>query len=130
MGRAAEQRGDRRRAVERNKSIEGARPTPAQGHRVGQGDDGSLATRELTKSFGGVHAVDGATVSFQHGRINALIGPNGSGKTTFFNCVTGMIRPDSGRISYRGRDISCQAPHRVAARGSAAASSCAGSSRG
>ena len=52
--------------------------------------------RGLTKSFGGVRAVDGATVEFHHGKINALIGPNGSGKTTFFNCVTGMIRPDAG----------------------------------
>ena len=38
---------------------------------------------------------------FQQGKINALIGPNGSGKTTFFNCVTGMIKPDSGTVTYR-----------------------------
>ena len=65
----------------------------------------SLETEGLTKSFGGVRAVDGASVAFQDGRINALIGPNGSGKTTFFNCVTGMIRADSGRVSYRGKDV-------------------------
>jgi neutral amino acid transport system ATP-binding protein len=70
-----------------------------------------LATVGLTKSFGGVRAVDHASVEFLHGKINAVIGPNGSGKTTFFNCVTGMIRPDEGRVSYR-------------------ASSCAGSSPG
>ena len=57
----------------------------------------SLETVGLTKRFGGVTAVDDATVTFQHGKINALIGPNGSGKTTFFNCVTGMIRPDAAR---------------------------------
>jgi ABC-type branched-subunit amino acid transport system ATPase component len=74
----------------------------------------SLETVGLTKSFGGVRAVDGATVSFQHGRVNALIGPNGSGKTTFFNCVTGMIKPDSGRASYRGQDITGRAPHKIA----------------
>lgn len=77
----------------------------------------SLETVGLTKSFGGVRAVDGATVTFQHGKVNALIGPNGSGKTTFFNCVTGMIKPDSGTASYRGQDITGKAPHRVARAG-------------
>ena len=77
----------------------------------------SLETVELTKSFGGVRAVDGATVTFQHCKVNALIGPNGSGKTTFFNCVTGMIKPDSGTASYRGQDITGKAPHRVARAG-------------
>jgi len=77
----------------------------------------SLATVGLTKSFGGVTAVDDATVTFHHGRINALIGPNGSGKTTFFNCVTGMIRPDAGSVSYREKDISRKAPHRIARAG-------------
>jgi ABC-type branched-subunit amino acid transport system ATPase component len=77
----------------------------------------SLETVELTKSFGGVTAVDTATVAFQHGKVNALIGPNGSGKTTFFNCVTGMIKPDSGRATYRGFDITGKAPHTVARAG-------------
>jgi branched-chain amino acid transport system ATP-binding protein len=78
---------------------------------------GNLATVELTKSFGGVCAVDHATVEFRDGKINAVIGPNGSGKTTFFNCVTGMIRPDSGTVRYRGRDVTGKAPHRIAAAG-------------
>jgi neutral amino acid transport system ATP-binding protein len=77
----------------------------------------SLETFELSKSFGGVRAVDGATVTFQHGKVNALIGPNGSGKTTFFNCVTGMIKPDSGRATYRGEDITGKAPHKIARAG-------------
>ena len=77
----------------------------------------NLATSGLTKSFGGVCAVDHATVEFQDGKINAVIGPNGSGKTTFFNCVTGMIRPDSGTVSYQGRDVTGKAPHRIAAAG-------------
>jgi ABC-type branched-subunit amino acid transport system ATPase component len=77
----------------------------------------SLETAELTKSFGGVTAVDGATVTFQHGKVNALIGPNGSGKTTFFNCVTGMIRPDSGRVMYRGHNLTGKPPHRIARAG-------------
>jgi len=77
----------------------------------------SLATVGLTKRYGGVTAVDGATVTFHHGKVNALIGPNGSGKTTFFNCVTGMNTPDSGTVSYRGKDISGKPPHRIARAG-------------
>ncbi|MFE6508524.1 ABC transporter ATP-binding protein [Nocardioides sp. NPDC057767] len=77
----------------------------------------NLAIENLTKSFGGVRAVDEATVSFHEGKINALIGPNGSGKTTFFNCVTGMIRPDAGTVTYRGRDVTGHAPHRIARAG-------------
>lgn len=77
----------------------------------------SLVTRGLTKSFGGVRAIDGADVTFHRGRINALIGPNGSGKTTFFNCVTGMIKPDAGTVTLDGRDITAKPPHRIAAAG-------------
>ena len=81
------------------------------------GPEPSLATTGLTKAFGGVTALDCAGVTFHHGKVNALIGPNGSGKTTFFNCVTGMIRPDSGRVTYRGRDLTGRAPHRIARAG-------------
>ncbi len=79
--------------------------------------DVGLSTEGLSKAFGGVQAVDGATVRFHHGKVNALIGPNGAGKTTFFNCVTGMIKPDSGSVSYLGKDITGKAPHRVARAG-------------
>ncbi|MEV0613157.1 ABC transporter ATP-binding protein [Nonomuraea sp. NPDC050404] len=74
----------------------------------------SLRTEGLTKSFGGVLAVNGAAVELLDGKINGLIGPNGSGKTTFFNIVTGMIRPDSGRVLYRDREITRHSPHRIA----------------
>ncbi len=77
----------------------------------------NLETRGLTKAFGGVVALDGATVAFHEGKVNALIGPNGSGKTTDFNCVTGMIRPDGGRTTYRGVDITGKAPHVIARAG-------------
>jgi ABC-type branched-subunit amino acid transport system ATPase component len=77
----------------------------------------SLETTDLRKAFGGVVALDGATVRFQDGKVNALIGPNGSGKTTFFNCVTGMIRPDSGQTVYAGRDITRKPPHAIARAG-------------
>jgi branched-chain amino acid transport system ATP-binding protein len=78
---------------------------------------GSVETVGLSKSFGGVTAVDAATVTFRHGQVNALIGPNGSGKTTFFNCVTGMIPPSAGRVSYRGQDITGKPPHQIARAG-------------
>jgi neutral amino acid transport system ATP-binding protein len=74
----------------------------------------SLRTEGLSKSFGGVLAVDGATVELLDGKINGLIGPNGSGKTTFFNLITGMIKPDAGRVLYRDRDITRHSPHRIA----------------
>ncbi len=77
----------------------------------------TVQTQGLRKAYGGVTALDGATVTFHEGQINALIGPNGSGKTTFFNCVTGMIRADSGSTTYRGREITRSAPHRIARAG-------------
>ncbi|GAA0912902.1 ABC transporter ATP-binding protein [Nonomuraea longicatena] len=74
----------------------------------------TLTTEGLTKTFGGVRAVSGANVAIKEGRVNGLIGPNGSGKTTFFNLVTGLIRPDSGRVLHQGRDITGWSPHRIA----------------
>ena len=76
-----------------------------------------LRTEGLTKSFGGVHAVNNASVTFLEGKVNGLIGPNGSGKTTFFNCVTRMIKPDSGKVYLRGKDVTGWAPHRIARAG-------------
>ena len=73
-----------------------------------------LRTHELTRSFGGVRAVDGVSVELLDGKVNGLIGPNGSGKTTFFNLVTGMIRPDSGTVSIDDRDVTGWSPHRIA----------------
>lgn len=77
----------------------------------------TLNTVGLTKRFGGVTALDGITVDFHDRKINAVIGPNGSGKTTFFNCVTGMIRADSGRTTYGGHDITRKPPHAIASAG-------------
>jgi branched-chain amino acid transport system ATP-binding protein/neutral amino acid transport system ATP-binding protein len=64
-----------------------------------------LEIRALTKSFDGVHALRGVDLSVQAGRITGLIGPNGAGKTTLFNCISGMIRPDSGSIHFENRSI-------------------------
>ena len=59
----------------------------------------------LGKSFGGLAAVDDVTFSVRAGEVVGLIGPNGSGKTTLVNLVTGVERPDRGRIACAGRDI-------------------------
>lgn len=62
-------------------------------------------------------AVDDADVDLVEGRINGLIGPNGSGKTTFFNLVTGLIAADAGTVDFRGTDLTGRLPYQVAAAG-------------
>jgi ABC-type branched-subunit amino acid transport system ATPase component len=64
-----------------------------------------LEITDATKVFGGVRAVDGASLSVGANTITALIGPNGSGKTTLFNLITGYLRPDRGRVQFAGRDV-------------------------
>jgi len=76
-----------------------------------------LSVRSLSKSFDGVRAADGLSFELQPGVITALIGPNGSGKTTVFNLLTGVILPDSGRIVFKNRDITRSPAHAVAAMG-------------
>jgi ABC-type branched-subunit amino acid transport system ATPase component len=76
-----------------------------------------FATNGLRRAFGGVVAVDDASVELMEGRINGLIGPNGSGKTTFFNLVTGMVAPDAGEVVFHDRHIEGQTPHRIARSG-------------
>jgi neutral amino acid transport system ATP-binding protein len=76
-----------------------------------------FATHDLSRSFGGVTAVDNASIELKQGRINGLIGPNGCGKTTFFNLVTGMIRPDGGRVVFKDRELAGIRPHQVALAG-------------
>jgi branched-chain amino acid transport system ATP-binding protein len=61
--------------------------------------------RDVVKRFGGIRAVDGATLAVAEGSITALIGPNGAGKTTFFNVVTGFYRPDGGQAAFEGRRV-------------------------
>jgi len=64
-----------------------------------------LAVSGLTKSFGGVRAVDGASFAVHQGEFLAMIGPNGAGKSTCFNMINGQIAPDAGLILLEGRDI-------------------------
>ena len=77
----------------------------------------TVGVRGLSKRFGGVIAVDDLDVEFVPGRINGLIGPNGSGKTTMFNIVTGMIPADSGEVTLDGRRITRWSPNRIAKAG-------------
>lgn len=72
-----------------------------------------LSVHDVTKVFGGVRAVDGATLSVEDGTITALIGPNGSGKTTLFNIITGYLKADAGRVEFAGRDVTGSDPGRL-----------------
>jgi branched-chain amino acid transport system ATP-binding protein len=76
-----------------------------------------LEVSGVSKSFGGLRAVDGASFDVQQGEIVALIGPNGAGKTTLFATLAGFHRPDAGRIVFDGRDIGGEPPHRICAAG-------------
>jgi len=73
-----------------------------------------LRTEALTKSFSGFVAVQGVNLDVKAGTIHALIGPNGAGKTTFFNLLTRFLPATSGRIFYKGRDITDTRPHEIA----------------
>lgn len=68
---------------------------------------------DLTKRFGHLVAVDNVSLAIEEGEIRGLIGPNGSGKTTVFNLITGFLKPTGGSIIWRGRRITGQAPHGV-----------------
>jgi ABC-type branched-subunit amino acid transport system ATPase component len=72
-----------------------------------------LEAEAISKSYGGIKALNACSISFAEGAINALIGPNGSGKTTLFNIMTGYERPDSGAVRLRGRDITTAAPDKI-----------------
>jgi ABC-type branched-subunit amino acid transport system ATPase component len=76
-----------------------------------------LEVRELTRSFYGVHALGGVELSVEAHRITGLIGPNGAGKTTLFNCISGVVAPDSGSILFGGRDIAGWRPDRISSVG-------------
>jgi len=72
-----------------------------------------LETRGLSKTFGGLKAVQNIDLCVGENRIVSVIGPNGAGKTTLFNCLSGIYRPDGGSITLGGRDITGRAPHQV-----------------
>jgi branched-chain amino acid transport system ATP-binding protein len=76
-----------------------------------------LEVRNLCKAFGGLRAVDDASLDVREGAIVALIGPNGAGKTTLFAAITGFERPDSGSVRFRGQEIAGMEPHVICAHG-------------
>jgi ABC-type branched-subunit amino acid transport system ATPase component len=75
--------------------------------------DELLQVRDVTKAFGGVRAVDGASISVREHTVTALIGPNGSGKTTLFNVITGHLRADCGEVRLAGQDVTGWDPGRL-----------------
>jgi branched-chain amino acid transport system ATP-binding protein len=76
-----------------------------------------LATEGLTKNFGGLRATDSIDLAIEEGKLTSVIGPNGAGKTTLFNLITGMIRPDAGKIIFRGEDITHLPVYQIVRRG-------------
>ena len=76
-----------------------------------------LTIEGLSKSFGGVAAMNDVSLHFPEGSLTAVIGPNGAGKTTFFNLITGAFRPDNGRILLFGEDIAGLTAPQVVRRG-------------
>jgi branched-chain amino acid transport system ATP-binding protein len=76
--------------------------------------DLQLEIRELSRSFGGLKAVNGVSFTVRTGSIKSVIGPNGAGKTTLFNLISGMLPCDSGIILQNGQEITGLQPHRIA----------------
>jgi branched-chain amino acid transport system ATP-binding protein len=80
-------------------------------------DQPILQVQEVTKAFGGIIALNRVSFEVRAGEILGIIGPNGSGKTTVVNCITGFVKASAGRILFRGRDITGKPPHKIAGLG-------------
>jgi branched-chain amino acid transport system ATP-binding protein len=80
-------------------------------------DEIVLEARDLRKAFGGIQAVDGCSFIVPHGKISGLIGPNGSGKTTTFNLLTGLTAPDSGQVIYKRESLAGLKPYQIFRKG-------------
>src|SRR5450756_1235795 len=87
---------------------------PATPSKTRPGHNTMLEIVALTKKFFGLTAVDQVSTRFERGQVSAIIGPNGAGKTTFFNLVAGTHKPSSGRILFKGRDVTGLRPDHVA----------------
>jgi branched-chain amino acid transport system ATP-binding protein len=87
--------------------IEIAHPAPSD-----TDPEAIVRIRNVSKSFGGIRAVDDVTFDVRRGEILGVIGPNGCGKTTLFNCILGQSRPDRGHVELGGRDVVGWRPHR------------------
>ncbi|RLB08527.1 MAG: ABC transporter ATP-binding protein, partial [Deltaproteobacteria bacterium] len=73
-----------------------------------------LEVRDLSKSFGGIKAVDSLSLHLRKGELLGIIGPNGSGKSTLINVITGFLKPDKGKVLYKGTDITGLSPYKIA----------------
>lgn len=93
-----------------------AQPLTADPTLIGDGKP-LMEVRSLQRSFYGVHALTDASFDVDEGTITALIGPNGAGKTTAFNCISGVIPPESGTVHFAGREITGLTPDRINASG-------------
>ncbi|MDO9709911.1 ABC transporter ATP-binding protein [Paracraurococcus lichenis] len=76
-----------------------------------------LATRELSKSFGGLAAVSGVSLAVEQGQVHCLIGPNGAGKSTLFKLIVGTYPPSAGAVLFRGEDVTAARPFQRVRRG-------------
>ena len=76
-----------------------------------------LSIRDVTRRFGGIIAIDEVSLDVEAGQIVGLIGPKGAGKTTLFNVITRLYRPDSGELEFDGKSLLRTPPHRVVRRG-------------
>lgn len=76
--------------------------------------DNLLQVVNLSKSFGGIQALRDVSFNVKEGEVLGIIGPNGSGKSTLVNCITGFVKIDSGKVIYKGREITNRPPHKIA----------------
>ncbi|HOF38782.1 MAG TPA: ABC transporter ATP-binding protein [Candidatus Hydrogenedentes bacterium] len=76
-----------------------------------------LEVQNVRRAFGGVVAVDQVSFSVEAGQIKAIIGPNGAGKTSLFNLISGLLKPESGRVRFKGREIGGRKPYQIAQAG-------------
>ncbi len=81
------------------------------------GNSKILGAERIVKHFGGVKALDDVSLSISQEEVLGLIGPNGAGKTTLFNIISGFIKPDGGKVIFKGVDITSHPPHKIARMG-------------
>ncbi len=106
-----------RRLIRRPRAAQASPAAPLVLKPADSGASAALEVQNLSKHFGGLKAVDEVDFTVDRGTVHALIGPNGSGKTTTLNVVSGLYRPTSGRILLDGVDVSRLSPHRRTAAG-------------